>query len=111
MNMGMRKKPSTAPRRVVVFARAPGASWSRVVFGTLIKSRSDYVVLADARQALYYGRESGGELGLAHFGPRGETRVTAPVSRVEVRGVGMMADCSSAACGKWTSAPFYEGAS
>lgn len=100
-----KKQTQTAKRYVVVVARPNGSSWARVVAGTLVESGNGRVVLTDARQALYYGRESNGEVGLATNGPRGDSRITAPAPRVELDGVGFLADCTEAARAAWQSAP------
>jgi hypothetical protein len=95
-------------RYVVVIARAPNSNWARVLFGTMVdKFGSDGLILEDARQALYYDSKSGGEVGLAVIGPRGESRITGTVSRIEVAGVGFVADCSAEAVEAWTKAPVW----
>lgn len=99
------KKSSKTERYVVVVARAPNSNWARVLAGTLESGGLGQAVLRDVRQALYYGKESNGEVGLAVHGPRGNSRITAPVSRLEVDGVGFVADCTEAARAAWQSAP------
>jgi hypothetical protein len=102
-------KDAKAERHVVVIARPVGSNWARVLCGVLVDRTGDAATLTNCRQALYYARESGGELGLAAHGPRGECRITAAVSRVEVTGVGFVADCSEAAVTAWRDAPVYAG--
>lgn len=92
-------------RYVVVVARPPGSNWARVVAGVLVEQQADRVVISEARQALYYAKESNGEVGLASNGPRGECRITAPIPRLELTGVGLVADCTEAAATAWRTAP------
>ena len=97
-----------ADRYVVAITRAPNSNWARVCFGKLAEQTADKVTLTDARQALYYDGQTGGEFGLAAHGPRGECRITAPVARAELSAfAGLLMDCAPAAVEAWTKAPTW----
>ena len=97
-------------RHVVAIVRAPNSNWARVIFGRLVEQREKLVVLAQARQALYYDSKTGGELGLAAFGPTGQCRISGEASRVELSEFGgLLMDCSPQAIESWHSAPVFRG--
>jgi ethanolamine utilization protein EutA (predicted chaperonin) len=96
-------------RQVVVISRQAAGNWARVVQGTLIECSETRAVLTNARQALYYSRASGGEFGLASLGPGIESRISAPVPRAEMFGVGAVMDCTETAVTAWRTAPVYAG--
>lgn len=99
-------KKTAKAKQVVVISKPVGSNWARVLQGTLVEydRKSGHVVLEGARQALYYGRESGGEVGLAVKGPAGDSRVGPKLpGRCEVPGVVLVADCTAEACAAWES--------
>jgi hypothetical protein len=97
-------------RYVVAVVKAPNSNWARVVFGELVAQKEKLVVLAKARQALYYDSKTGGELGLAATGPAGNCRITGTVGRVELSGFeGLLMDCDEAAIAAWKEASVYRG--
>ena len=103
--MATKKVQST--KQVVVVAKPQGSNWARVVQGTLVEydRRTAHAVLDGARQALFYGREAQGELGLAVNGPKGDSRVGPRVpGRVEVPGVVLVAECTPEALKVWEGA-------
>lgn len=93
-------------KKVVVIARGPNSNWARIVFGTLVSHDvpAKTATLRDARQCLYYSRETGGEAGLAAIGPQAGSRVS-PTMHGEafLDGVGMVADASPRAVEAWES--------
>ncbi len=102
-------------REVVVVARTPGTNWARVLQGKLVSERecadgTSRVVLQGARQADYYGRGSGGEIGLAVIGPKGDSRIgPTNVGFTTVAGASLISDASPAAVEAWRSAPVWSG--
>ena len=104
------KSSGSKQRFVVAIARAPNSNWARVIFGELVEQKEKLVVLAGARQALYYDTKTGGELGLAVFGPSGACRISGEAGRVEMSGFeGLLMDCSDAAVKAWAEASVYRG--
>ncbi|NBD11856.1 DUF6948 domain-containing protein [Corallococcus silvisoli] len=104
--MATTKKTAAKAKQVVVISKPVGSNWARVLQGTLIDyDRKDgHAVLEGARQALYYGKDSGGEVGLAAVGPKGDSRVGPKLpGRVEVPGVVLVADCTAEAITAWES--------
>lgn len=94
----------TQTKQVVVVAKPSGSNWARVLQGKLVEydRSTGHAVLESARQALYYGRESQGELGLAVNGPKGDSRVGPRVpGRVDVPGVVLVAECTPEAKQAW----------
>lgn len=96
-------------RFVVVISRPNGSNWARVIAGALAEQTADRVILTNARQALYYGRESGGEIGLAVHGPKGQSRISGTAPRVELMAPHFVADCTEAAAAAWRDAPVFGG--
>lgn len=95
---------TTQETKHVVVAKPSGTNWARVLQGKLVKydRSTGHAVLESARQALYYGRETQGELGLAVNGPMGDSRVGPRVpGRVEVHGVVLVAECTPEAMQAW----------
>ncbi|MBZ4371501.1 hypothetical protein [Corallococcus sp. AS-1-6] len=104
--MATAKKAAKA-KQVVVISRTPGSNWARVLQGALIEydRKGGHAVLEGARQALYYGKDSCGELGLAVNGPKSGSRVGPKVpGRCEVPGVSLVVDCTAEAVKAWESA-------
>ncbi|QSQ14021.1 DUF6948 domain-containing protein [Myxococcus landrumensis] len=103
----MATKKQTQNRKVVVVAKPVGSNWARVMYGTLVEHdlASGTAVLEGARQALFYGRESGGEVGLAAVGPSKDSRLS-PVApgRSELAGVVLVTDATPEAVTAWSRA-------
>ena len=66
----------------------------------------DPVVLTDAQMAVYWSADVRGVLGLAATGPTAGCRITAPVPRMELRGVTAIMDCTPEAVQAWQGAPW-----
>lgn len=99
-------KKTAKAKQVVVISKPVGSNWARVLQGALIEydRKGGHAVLEGARQALYYGKDSSGELGLAVKGPAGDSRVGPKVpGRIEVPGVVLVADCTAEAVAAWES--------
>jgi hypothetical protein len=91
-------------KQVVVFARAPNSNWARILYGTLVSSdvAKGTATLSDVRQCLYYSKETGGEAGLSAIGPQPGSRVSPKTTgKMDVAGVGLVAECSAAAVSAW----------
>lgn len=91
-------------KQVVVFARAPNSNWARILYGTLVASdvAKGTATIKDARQCLYYSKETGGEAGLAAIGPQSGSRLSPKTTgNIEILGVGIVAECSPEAVKTW----------
>lgn len=99
----MTEKEQAQQKQVVVFARAPNSGWARICQGTLesYDKAAGVAVLINARQAIYFSKETGGEAGLAAIGPQPGSRISPVAPRVELSGVGMVAECSPVAVKTW----------
>lgn len=97
-------------RYVVAIVRTPNGGWARVIFGNLVEQKEKLIVLSEARQAIYYDAQTGGELGLAAHGPAGACRISAVVNRVELSGFeGLLMDCEDAAIQAWRTYAVFRG--
>ncbi|RKH13776.1 hypothetical protein D7X74_21245 [Corallococcus sp. CA047B] len=94
----------TAAKQVVVISKPVGSSWARVLQGTLVEydRKSGHAVLTGARQALYYGKETGGEVGLAVNGPKSGSRIGPKLpGRCETPFVVLVLECTPEAAKAW----------
>jgi hypothetical protein len=81
----------------------------RGVFGgTLAEhdAESDYVVLTDARMAVYWSADVRGVLGLAATGPSKSCKITPAVPRIELNGVTAVMDMTDVAAKAWAEQPW-----
>lgn len=79
-------------------------STRRGVFGGYLKSydaEKAIAILTKARMAVYWSKESKGVVGLASIGPRRGSRITPPISQIELNGVTAVMDCSAEAVKQW----------
>jgi hypothetical protein len=81
-------------------------SYRGVFAGELIEDRGDVVVLAEARNCVYWDRETKGFLGLAATGPTQGCRIGPKVPSITLRGVTAIAECTLEARARWESAPW-----
>jgi hypothetical protein len=74
-----------------------------VFFGQLNSYDADkqYVVLQDARMAIYWSAETKGVLGLAAIGPQQGSRISPCIPKIELNGVTAVMDVSSNAVKQW----------
>jgi len=102
--MPTKKQAQSKQRKVVVVAKPVGSNWARVLYGTLVEHdrASGTAVLSGARQALFYGRESGGEVGLAVNGPSKDSRLSPVAPTAEVSGVALIVDATPEASAAWS---------
>ena len=63
-------------------------------------------VLTEARQCVYWSKESGGFVGLAGRGPQKGSRVSPTAPRVELPGTHCVAQCSAEARQQWEAEPW-----
>lgn len=77
-----------------------------VFFGQLIKYDGDVVELANARNAVYWSKETKGFLGLAAMGPADGSRISDPVPLVYLNGVTSITIATEAACKRWEAGPW-----
>lgn len=82
-------------------------STRRGVFaGDLIEETKDYVILENARMAVYWPAEVRGVLGLAATGPTEECRITKAVPKLKVNGVTAIIDCTEEAAKAFRNEPW-----
>lgn len=80
---------------------------SRGVFAGVLKSNSgDRVTLTEARNCIYWSRETRGFLGLAERGPQKGSRVGPAVPEIELLGVTAMTRCTPEARKAWEAQPW-----
>ena len=77
-----------------------------VFAGLLVEDGGDVVGLAQARNCIYWPRETKGFLGLATTGPSSEARVGPAVEALVLRSVTAVARCSDEARKAWEAAPW-----
>ena len=77
-----------------------------VFFGRLIKNGESTVTLAEARNCIYWAKETKGFLGLAVTGPIGDSRIGPAVPEIELRGVTSISRCTDEAVARWKEAPW-----
>lgn len=77
-----------------------------VFFGRLVEDRIETVVLAEARNCLYWSKETRGFLGLASTGPQGGSKVGPAVPTLTLYGVTCLADCTEKARVCWEAGPW-----
>ena len=77
-----------------------------VFFGKLVENGGDTVVLADARNCLYWSAQVKGFLGLAASGPNKGCRIGPKVLRLTRNGVTSITDCTKEAVEAWEAAPW-----
>lgn len=74
-----------------------------VFFGYADDTSGDAVTLRNARNCIYWSKETGGFMGLASNGPAPGSRIGARVSQVELRKVTSVIECSETAVTVWES--------
>ena len=97
----MAKKQRKPVERVVVTTKHRG-----VFYGTIKKRDGDDLVLSQARNCLFWSRETKGFLGLAATGPLGDSRIGPEVKSLELMGVTSITPCTDAAIERWEAAPW-----
>lgn len=79
----------------------------RGVFGGILESRSDdIVVLTNARNCIYWSKETRGVLGLAAIGPQSGSRIGPAVPKIELNGVTAVIEMTEQAQTAWESEPW-----
>jgi hypothetical protein len=102
--MAAKATKAVVEKKVVIIARTPGGNWARILYGTLVAhdAAAGTATVKDARQCLYYSKETGGEIGLSAIGPQAGSRVSPKsVGNTEVAGVGIVSECAPAAITAW----------
>ena len=95
-----RRAPATVERAVLVTTAHRG-----VFFGYATNTAGDVIVLARARNCVYWDPETKGFLGLASSGPTAGCRVGPPAD-LELRGITCVASVTAEAVAAWESAPW-----
>jgi len=96
----MHEKEATS-RPVVVTTAHRG-----VFFGYTRDSKVEIIELERARVCLYWSADVRGFMGLAGQGPTKGCRVGPPVTKIELREVTSVIDCTLEAVEAWESAPW-----
>ena len=91
------------PRPVIVTTEYRG-----VFFGYATETSGDTIVLAGARNCLYWSAETGGFMGLASAGPGIGSRIGAKVDRIELRKVTAVLEMSPDAVAAWEAASVHK---
>ena len=86
------------PDKVVVTTDKRG-----VFFGTISEDRGDTVVLTEARNCVYWSKETRGFLGLAADGPASGSKIGPAVPRITLYGVTSVSVCTDKAAAAWES--------
>ena len=107
MNQGwyaMAKKKTTQ-RNVVVTTDKDRRG---VFFGTLVKHSiaSGTAIIKDAHMCVYWSAKSKGVIGLASIGPQHGSRVSPPITNLELNGVTSVMDATPAAIKAWRAQPW-----
>ena len=79
----------------------------RGVFAGFLESQEDdRVVLAEARNCIYWSAETKGVLGLAAHGPQAGSRIGPAAPRLELNGVTAIVDVTEEAQKRWELEPW-----
>ncbi|EFL88326.1 hypothetical protein [Ahrensia sp. R2A130] len=76
-----------------------------VVFGDTKNPKKNPIKLKNARMCLYWPSEIGGVFGLGDVGPNADTKISATLSKIELRDVTAVFAVSSEAVKAWKKAP------
>jgi len=85
-------------KKVVVTTKYRG-----VFFGSLTEDNGDVVVLANARNCIYWSKETRGFIGLAANGPQAGSRISPAAPRIEIVDITSVLECSPDAIEAWES--------
>jgi hypothetical protein len=100
--MASPKKPPETDRRVVITTE-----WRGVFFGRLVEDKTpERIVLAEARNCLYWSSDVRGVVGLATTGPTKSCRVGPAAPEITLWKVTGMIDCTPEAVKAWEGAPW-----
>ena len=77
-----------------------------IFFGRLVEESGTTVVLADARNCVYWNAETKGFLGLAANGPQSGCKVTAAAPSLKLFDVTSISQVNDDARKKWEAAPW-----
>lgn len=77
-----------------------------VFAGLLVEGRDDVVVLAEARNCIFWSVDVKGFLGLANTGPSKNCRIGPAVPSLKLHGVTSIARCTAEAQAAWEGQPW-----
>lgn len=83
-------------------------SYRGVFFGYTEDTKAEIIVLAQARNCLYWPAEQKGFIGLATTGPVAECRIGPAAESFEVRSITGVLSCSDEAVKAWERAPWRQ---
>ena len=77
-----------------------------VFFGYAADTTGDPIYLSRARMCIYWSADLKGVMGLASSGPSATCKVSAPVAKIELRGITAVIECDEIAAKAWESSPW-----